>query len=158
LKKKIASRVAEAVRDYWSKVKGLADSPRKIAAGAALGLAFDFLPIPVISIPLAYLVARIIHCNPVAAVATVIFFKLAVPFFFTLNVLVGNTLFGFFDHIASPQFVIAGDSFYTLFLSKIVEHGYPFLAGSLINAALVWLAVYFLIIFLFERGRRRRDT
>ncbi len=158
LNKKTSPRIAESVKVYWGKVKSLADSPRKVAAGAALGLAFDFLPIPVISIPLAYLVARMLHCNPVAAVATVIFFKLAVPFFFTLNLLVGNTLLGFFDHIATPQVVIAGDSFYAPFLSKIVEHGYSFLAGSLINATLVWLAVYYIIIFILERGRRRRDV
>ncbi len=152
MRKKITSRVCEAVKVYWSKVKSLADSPKKIAAGVALGLAFDFLPIPVISIPLSYLAARATHCNPVAAVVTVIFFKLAVPFFFTLNVLVGTTFFG---NIASPQVVIAGDSLYALFLSKVVEHGYPFLAGSLINATLVWLVVYFLLVFLIERSRRR---
>jgi uncharacterized protein (DUF2062 family) len=119
-----------------------------------MGLSFDFLPIPIISIPLSYLVARLVRCNPVAAVGTVVFFKLAVPFFFTLNVMTGKVLFG---DMNGPDLVVAGDTMYSAFLSEIVEHGYPFLAGSLVNAAAVSLPVYFLLKFLLKR-RRRTDV
>lgn len=152
-KKKIASRFTESVRAYYNKVMDLSDSPKKIAAGVALGLAFDFLPIPVISIPLSYLVARITRCNPVAAVATVVFFKLAVPFFYTLNIVVGNVLLG---DVPGLDISSAGTSIFAPFLDMLAEHGYPFLVGSLVNATLVWLAVYSLLMFLLERRRRRR--
>jgi len=152
LKKKIIPRVFDAIRAYYNKVMGLSDSPRKIAKGVALGLAFDFLPIPVISIPLSYLVARIIRCNPVAAVATVVFFKLAVPFFFTFNIMVGNFLLG---DIPGPDIASAGDK---IFIGKLVEHGYPFLAGSLVNATLAGLVAYYSLLFLFERKRRRKGA
>lgn len=142
----------EAVKVYCNKVRSLADSPKKVAAGVALGLAFDFLPIPVVSIPLSYLAARVARCNPVATVATAVFFKLAVPFFYTLNVLVGTAFFG---DIPVPDAATAGESLLGLFINKIIEHGYPFLAGSLINATLAWLAVYFPLVYLLERGRRR---
>ena len=59
LKRKITSWLPEGICDYYKKVMEMPDSPKKIARGVALGLAFDFLPIPVISIPLSYLVARI---------------------------------------------------------------------------------------------------
>lgn len=152
-KKKVASRFTESVKAYYNKVMDLSDSPKKIARGVALGLAFDFLPIPVISIPLSYLVARLTRCNPVAAVATVVFFKLVVPFFYTLNLVVGNVFLG---DMTGPNIASVNTSISVPFLDMLAEHGYPFLVGSLVNATLVWLAVYFLLMFLLERRRRRR--
>jgi len=151
-KKKIASRLAEAVKAYHRKMMELPDSPQKIACGVALGLSFDFLPIPIISIPLSYLVARLIRCNPVAAVATVVFFKLAVPFFFTLDLMTGKALLG---EVSGPDIKIAGDSMFSVLLSGIAEHGYPFLVGSLVNAVVVSLPVYFLLKYLLKRKQRK---
>lgn len=154
-KKKIASRFVESIRVFYNRVMDLSDSPQKIAKGVALGFAFDFLPIPIISIPLSYLAARLTRCNPVAAVATVVFFKLAVPFFFTLNIVVGNALLG---DMPGPDIEFAGASVLSAFISRLVEHGYPFLVGSLINATVAWLAVYFLLMYLLEKRRRRRGA
>ncbi|OPZ71038.1 MAG: hypothetical protein BWY80_01399 [Firmicutes bacterium ADurb.Bin456] len=56
-----------------------------------------------------------------------------------------------------PDPVPVDGSLLTSFLGKIMEHGYPFLLGSLINATLVWFAVYTLLMFLLKRSRRR-DT
>jgi uncharacterized protein (DUF2062 family) len=130
----------------------LPDTPKKIAQGVALGFAFDFLPIPIISIPLSYLFARLIRCNTVSAVATVIFFKLAVPFFYTLDMMTGKAILG---DISGPAFHVAGDSFFSSFLAQMVEHGYPFLFGSIINAALAWFVVYMLLTYIIKRKRRR---
>lgn len=47
LKRKITSWLPEGICDYYKKVMEMPDSPKKIARGVALGLAFDFLPIPV---------------------------------------------------------------------------------------------------------------
>lgn len=155
LKNRIASPLVDSLRSFKSKVTGLSGSPRNVAGGVALGLAFDFLPIPVISIPLSYLVARLTRCNPVAAVATVIFFKLAVPFFFTLNLLVGNALLG---ELPGPQVSFASASVFGPLLERLVEHGYPFLVGSLVNASLAGLTVYFLLACWLERRRCRKGA
>lgn len=155
LKKKITTPVLECLKNYYEKVMSLPDSPKKIARGVALGIAFDFLPIPIISIPLSYIVARFIRCSPLAAVATVCVFKALVPVFFTFNLLIGKFLYG---GVPETDITIHGLSFVGPYLEKIIEHGYPFLVGSLVNATLFSLAVYFLLLFLLERRRRRRDT
>jgi hypothetical protein len=152
LKRKIISWLPGSISTYYKKVMAMPGSPKKIARGVALGLAFDFLPIPVISIPLSYLIARITNCSPAAAVATVVVFKLAVPVFFTLNLLSGRLILG---DLPGPDPVPGDGSLLTSFLDKIMEHGYPFLLGSLINATLVWFAVYTLLMFLLKRSRRR---
>lgn len=150
-KKKFCCWFAESVKAYYRKIMELPDSTDKIAKGVALGLSFDFLPVPVISIPLSYLAARLTRCNPLAAVGTVIFFKLAVPFFFTLNILTGKALLRDFN---GPDLVIAGDSLFGALISKMIEHGYPYLLGSMINALLAWLAAYFLIHYLLKKRRQ----
>ncbi|HPU35894.1 MAG TPA: DUF2062 domain-containing protein [Bacillota bacterium] len=155
MKRKITSWLPESICNYYKKVMEMPDSPKKIARGVALGLAFDFLPIPVISIPLSYLVARLTNCSPAAAVATVVVFKLAVPVFFTLNFLSGRLLLG---DLPEPGPVLSGDFLLAPFLNKIMEHGYPFLVGSLINATLIWFAVYTLLMYLLKRRSRHRST
>ncbi|MFA4884291.1 MAG: DUF2062 domain-containing protein [Desulfotomaculaceae bacterium] len=154
-KKRIGTPVCETIRTYYNKMMELPDSPKKIAKGVALGLAFDFLPIPIISIPLSYLAARLIRCNPVATVATVIFFKLAVPFFYTLNIMVGNIFLG---DMPGPDIVYSGASVIGSFVARLVEHGYPFLLGSVLNSVLVFVLVYFLILFIQKNRRRGRGA
>jgi len=153
LKKKFTTRISDYLKNYYNKVMSLPDSPKKIARGVALGVAFDFLPIPIISIPLSYLAARLIRCSPLAAVATVCVFKALVPVFFTIDILVGKFLCG---GIPETDVTINGFSFLGPFLEKVIEHGYPFLVGSLVNATLSSLAVYYLLLILLERRRRRR--
>jgi uncharacterized protein (DUF2062 family) len=154
LKKKITARVSEYLKNYYNKVMGLPDSPKKIAVGVALGLAFDFLPIPIISVPLSYMVARLIRCSPLAAVATVCVFKVLVPLFYTFDMLTSKLLCG---DVPQTDITIKGFSFLDPYLEKLIEYGYPFLVGSLVNATLVFLAVYYLLLFVLERRRRRLD-
>ncbi len=151
-RKRIATPILGSIRAYYARVMSLPDSPQKIARGVALGFAFDFLPIPIISIPLSYLVARFARCNPVAAVCTVIFFKLAVPFFYAINLFVGRAIFG---DLPGPDVQFSGAPLVANFLEQLVEHGYPFLLGSLINAALAWFIVYALLMYIIGHKRRR---
>lgn len=154
-KRRIASPVCETIKAYYKRMMELPDSPKKIAKGVALGLAFDFLPIPIISIPLSYFAARLIRCNPVATVATVIFFKLAVPFFYTFNLMVGNVFLG---DMPGPAIQTDSSSIIISFIARLVEHGYPFLLGSVLNAALVFGLVYYLILFLIKNRRYGRGA
>ncbi len=151
-RKRIASPVIDCVRSYYTRMMSLPDSPKKIAQGVALGFAFDFLPIPIISIPLSYLVARLARCNPAAAVCTVIFFKLAVPFFYTINLFVGRAVLG---DLPGPDIQFSGGTVINNFLAGLVEHGYPFLLGSALNAVLAWFIVYTLLMYIIRRKRRQ---
>jgi len=158
LKRKTATRISdisERLKNYCDKVMKLPDSPKKIASGVALGIAFDFLPIPIISIPLSYLVARLIRCSPLAAVATVCVFKVLVPVFFTFNILIGRLLCG---NVPGTEVTISGLSLFGPYLEKVIEYGYPFLVGSLVNAMLIYLVVYFLLFIFLNRRKRRTDT
>ena len=141
----------ERISTYKKNILSL-DSPNRIAKGVALGIAFDFIPIPLISIPLSYLIARLTCCNIVAAVTTVVFFKLAIPFFYALNLLTGNYFLG---DMPGWNAVETGIPTIDRFLNILFEHGYPFLAGSLINAALAWLLVYFSLLFLLEKRKKK---
>ena len=62
-RKRVATPVSDIVKGYYKRMVSLPDTPKKIAQGVALGFAFDFLPIPIISIPLSYLFARLTRCN-----------------------------------------------------------------------------------------------
>lgn len=150
LKSKIAAPLADNANSYYCKIIALPGSPRKIAGGVALGLAMDFLPIPVISIPLSYLAARFTRCNTVAAVATVVAFKLAVPFFFALNIITGSALLGDTPDLGIPDTDVP---LLAPMLKILAEYGYPFLAGSLVNATLAYLAGYMLLVSLLRRKR-----
>ncbi len=152
-RKRIATPVIDSVKSYYNRMMSLPDSPKKIARGVALGFAFDFLPIPIISIPLSYLVARLARCNPAAAVCTVIFFKLAVPFFYTINLFVGRAILG---DLPGPDIQFSGGGLISNFLAGLVEHGYPFLLGSVINAVLAWFIVYSLLMYIIRRRQRQR--
>ncbi|NMA53063.1 MAG: DUF2062 domain-containing protein [Peptococcaceae bacterium] len=149
-KKKAKTPLMERLKNYYDQVMSLPDSPKKIARGAAIGIALDFLPVPGISIPLAYLLARLLRCSPIAAVATVIVFKLMVPVFFAFDLLVGKVLCGDMPpvDVTLSDIIILGP-----YLETIIAYGYPFLVGSLVNAALFSLAVYFLLLKLLERRR-----
>ncbi|NQS76603.1 MAG: DUF2062 domain-containing protein [Peptococcaceae bacterium] len=153
-RKRIVTPVIDSIKAYYTRVMSLPDSPKKVAQGVALGFAFDFLPIPIISIPLSYLVARLARCNAVAAVCTVIFFKLAVPFFYAINLFVGKAIFG---GLPGPEIELSGGPLMTNFLEQLAEHGYPFLLGSLLNAVLAWIIVYTLLMYII-RHKRRRDA
>ncbi len=133
------------LREKYNQVMDLPDAPHKIAHGVALGTALDFFPIPLISIPTAYLLARFLRVNAIAAALSATFFKWAVPFFYTLNYLVGSTVVG--DSLVVP----AGGSFSTL-----KEVGYPFFIGAAIDAALAWLLIYFPVRRLLEIRRARK--
>jgi len=154
-KEKIAVRLFDAGRAYFKKVADLADRPQKIAAGVALGTAMDFLPIPIVSIPVSYLVARLFRVNPVAAVATVIFLKLAVPFFYTLNLLMGNMVAG---GLAGPEITLGASFPGSSVVERLLEQGFPFLVGSAVNATAAGILVYALLLYGLKKRQLRHNA
>jgi len=151
---KLIAKLTDKVRNYYQTIKSLPDSTDKIAKGVALGFAFDFLPIPIISIPISYLVARLLRYNTVATVCTVIFFKLAVPFFYSMDFLTGQLLFG---NVSGPEIVFQNNNVLTDSLEAMIEHGYPFLFGSLVNAILAYGIVYLLLKKLLKVNKKKGE-
>lgn len=143
------------LKDYYSRVMDLPDAPTKVARGAALGVALDFLPLPLISIPIAYIMARLIGGNGLAGALTAAFFKWAVPFFYVLNMATGSLVLGF----KLPDNAVAVSVSATTpaeWIDKLLHLGYPFLVGAAINALLAWMLLYFLVRrLLFIRQTRK---
>lgn len=135
--------------EKYHEVMDLPDAPHKIAHGVALGTALDFFPIPLISIPVAYLLARCLRVSAVAAALSAAFFKWAVPFFYALNYLVGSTVTG--DSLAVGTG--AGGS-----LSTLKQMGYPFFIGAAIDAALAWILIYFPVRRILEVRRATKHS
>ena len=148
IKNGIIANTITKLKTYYQDIIALPGSRKKIAQGVALGMAFDFLPIPIISIPLSYVAARLLRCNPVAAVGTVIFFKLAVPLFYALDALTGEFLFG---GISGPSVEFVTNHAILEFFEGILERVYSFLLGCLVNAAIVYFVVYFILNKLINR-------
>ncbi len=152
-------KIIGRLRDYYNRVMDLPDAPTKVALGAALGVAFDFLPIPIISIPIAYMVARVVGGNGLAGALTAAFFKWAVPFFYILNVATGNLLLGF--KLPEDTVTVAALGTPDLWIAQLAELGLPFLVGAAVNATLAWLALYFVVrrLLLLRHSRKgiKRD-
>ncbi|SHF06601.1 hypothetical protein SAMN02745218_01373 [Desulfofundulus australicus DSM 11792] len=144
IKEKILCWKNKIVVEYYHKIMVLPGAPHKIAHGVALGTALDFFPIPFISIPVAYLLARCLKVNGVAAALAAAFFKWAVPFFYILNYLVGNAVTGCSVAVETGT----GGS-----LPTLKQLSYPFFVGAAINAAAAWLLIYFPVRRILEMRR-----
>lgn len=153
-KNKLFTSLVDKLKAYYHQMMSLPDSTEKIARGIALGLAFDFLPIPIISIPLSYFVARLMRCSVVAAVATVTCFKLAVPVFFALNVYTGSLLFGYFT---GPTIEFVSNNPFIEYLEEILKRGYPFLLGSIVNAVVSYIVLYYYIRRWLQNRKKNRE-
>lgn len=141
------------LKEKYTLVLDLPDAPIKVAHGVALGTALDFLPLPIISVPVAYLLARLIKVNAVAAVLAAMFFKFLVPVFYALNLMTGMALLGQWPVARTAAMQQIADLKWSEYLSEL---GYSFLAGSLVNGALAWLLTYFILRGLLEYRQRRR--
>jgi len=143
------------LKDTCSKVMDLPDSPRKIAQGVALGIALDFLPLPFISIPISFILAKLLRINAVSAVLAVIFFKWAVPLFFYFDFLVGKMLIG----EGSPvKDVMEGISFTGpgAWIAWLKSLSYPFLIGSVVNSIIFGVSSYFIVKSLLDYYRKKK--
>ncbi|MDN5364725.1 MAG: hypothetical protein PWQ91_1790 [Eubacteriales bacterium] len=141
------------VRYKYLKILRLKDTPAKVAKGVALGVFLDFLPIPFISLLVAYIIARLARFNAFAAVTTTALFKVAVPFFWTLNVFTGKFILG--PGPAPPPHIKTGALLHPeLFFHRL---GLPFLVGSVINGLLAGLVVYYPVYYLLQRRLAKRS-
>lgn len=140
-------------RDSYYKLLNLPDAPKKVAQGIALGVAFDFLPVPFISIPLSFIVGKLIRVHAVAATLTVLILKPAVPLFFTINIFVGKSLVGTAPSPITTD-LAQGVPLLTKAILKIKALGFPFLVGCCVNALIASCLVYFVAVRLLEARQK----
>jgi len=153
---KLAGKYVRRLKDTREKVMNLPDSPRKIAQGVALGTALDFLPMPFISIPISFLIAKLIRVNAAAAVLTVIFLKWAVPFFFAFDYFIGRVLMG---DAAPPPYSADGFCITSpgAWIDWITHLGYPFLIGAAVNSVAAGVVTYFAVMALLDYRRKKKE-
>jgi len=151
--------LAGRLKNHYRRVMDIPDAPQKIARGAAVGLALDFLPLPLISIPIAYLIARLAGGNGLAAALTAAFFKWAVPFFYVLNMITGGLILGYNDFDSVEQVTGIFSQTQTGWLEKFSLLGYPFMLGACLNTIIAFAAVYLIVRkALLLRQKRRQVT
>ncbi|GAB6159053.1 hypothetical protein JCM39194_22530 [Desulfotomaculum varum] len=151
--RKLITKCKQACLDSYHRLLNLPEAPQKVAQGIALGVAFDFLPVPFISIPLSFLVAKLVRVHAVAATLTVCLFKPVVPLFFTLNIFVGKLLVGAAPSPISEE-IAQGVPLLTKALLQIKALGLPFLVGSVTNAVWASLLVYFVAVKFLEARQK----
>jgi len=145
------------LKEHYHRVMDIPAAPQKIARGAAIGLALDFLPLPLISIPIAYLVARLAGGNGLAAVLTAVFFKWAVPFFYVLDMVTGGLILRYNDLSSVSQIIGIFHQPQTGWLEKFSLLGYPFILGAVLNATLAFVILYLVLskgLLLRRKGRQ----
>ena len=137
------------------RVLNLPDSPRKIAQGVALGTTLNFLPMHFVSIPVSYLLARLLRVNAFAAVSAVILLKWAVPFFFAFNYFIGKIILGeAAPEQAEVSLRLTSPGSWIEWMGHL---GYPFMLGAAVNSMSACIISYFIAKALLDCRLKKRD-
>ena len=136
---------------YYRMIR-LKDTPSKVAQGAGLGFAMDFaVPIPFVSIFIAFLVAKILKINSLAAVMSSTALKPLFPAIVALNIYVQSlivTLFPGLGTVILPH--PTGTNYLETIVNSILNRGVPYLLAGLFNGAVVFVISYFVIYYLLK--------
>ncbi|MTI79585.1 MAG: DUF2062 domain-containing protein [Firmicutes bacterium] len=139
----MVSKLQNKFMETYNRLMNLPDAPNKIAGGVGIGVAMDFLPIPIISIPVSFLVARAVGLNGLAAALTAMMFKITVPIFYAINMMVGKLIMSGHaekPHAVNIHFNLTSPEAWIIWLKSL---GKTFLLGAGINSLLAFIIVYF---------------
>lgn len=136
---------------YYKMIR-LKDTPAKVAQGVGLGFAMDFaIPIPFVSIFVAFLVAKLLKKNSLAAVMSAAALK---PFFLAIvaiNIYIQDILV---SAIPSLQTIIlphpAGTNYFERLINSILTRGVPYLMAGLIDGCVVFIISYLVVYYLLK--------
>lgn len=143
-------RIKRYLRYEYLLFMRLRGNPQQIARGVAVGVSINFLPTMGGGILLAYFLAGFLRTNRTATLLSTLAAKVGVPFFYALNIVVGNFLLG---HEAEGFRSLARHTFEW---QTIVQAGNSFLLGCIINTALIALLSYYFVLYSVKKYRRRR--
>lgn len=142
---------------HYLKMLRLKDTPAKVAQGVATGVAMDFIvPIPLLSIFVAFLVARVFKMNSLAAVMSATAFK---PFFagiVGLNLLTTGYIIKAFPELKGMNLPHpAGANYLEQLVNNILSKGVPYLIACAVNGAIIGIVLY-LVVHKILRYRREK--
>jgi len=155
-------RLSRYLKYQYFKMIRLKDTPSKVAQGVGVGLAMDFaVPIPLVSIFVAFVVARILKINSLAAVMSATALKPFFPFIVMINIYVQSVIVSAFpvtNRIILPHSL--GTNFFERIVNSILARGVPYLMAGIINGLVVfiisYLAVYYLLRVRIEKLKRKK--
>lgn len=144
-------KIKRLLKYNYYKILRLRDEPKKVALSLAVGTSIMFLPFFFFGAFVAYFAAMLLNINRIAAVLTTIFWKWALVGFYVLNFSVGNFILG--GNIKKDSLDQAMGFFHSFDLHQI---GSAFLVGSVINAALAGILVYYIALKILEVRKARK--
>ncbi|HWI55541.1 MAG TPA: DUF2062 domain-containing protein [Desulfobacteria bacterium] len=141
---------------YYKMIR-VKDTPSKVAQGAGLGFALDFaIPIPFLSIFIAFIVARILKINSLAAVMSATSLKPFFPAIVYLNYKVKfyiTAVFPSLGGIALPH--AAGTSYFEQVINTILAGGVPYIFAGIFNGLVIFILSYFTIFHSIKTRIRK---
>jgi uncharacterized protein (DUF2062 family) len=155
-------KLGRYLKYQYYKMLRVKDTPSKVAQGVGLGFAMDFAsPIPLVSIFVAFVVARIFKINSIAAVMSATALKPFFPAIVALNIYVQSIIVKvspIMGEIILPLPV--GTNFLEKIINSILSRGVPYLLAGLINGVIIFIITYFIVFYLLrvriEKLKHRR--
>lgn len=150
-------RVGRYLKYQYYKMIRLKGTPSKVAQGLGLGFALDFaIPIPFVSIFIAFIMARILKMNSIAAVMSATALKPFFPAIVYLNLSVKSIISAMFPHLGRITLPHPnGTTYIEKVINSIVSGGVPYILAGLFNGAVVFLVSYLAIYYSIKARIRR---
>jgi len=127
-----------------------------------IGLAMDFaIPLPVVSIFIAFTISRVLKMNSLAAVISATALKPFFPVIMAVNIYVQTLLVSAFPKLGGMVLPLQpGTGFWGLIFNKILSRGIPYLMAGLINGFIVFMVsssvIYYLLKIRIERLKNKK--
>jgi len=156
-------RLTRYLKYQYYKMIRVKDTPSKVAQGVGMGFAMDFaVPIPLVSIFVAFIVARILKMNSLAAVMSATALKPFFPAIVALNIYIQSILVMVFPSMRGVVLPHpAGTNFVENIINSILSRGVPYLLAGLFNGTVIfvisYLAVYYTLKVRIQKIAHRRN-
>lgn len=135
---------------YLIKLCRLHDSPKSVAGGIAVGTVIHFYPTCGLGAVFTAALAGLFRANLVAATLAWALTMPLFPFFFYLNLLVGDQ----FVQPTRPNIYIAVKKMAHLGWRDVILLGKAFVIGSIINGVIALILIWWLGYLLLRRYRK----
>jgi len=140
-------RLKRRLRLYLLLFFRIKDMPARVALGFAVGSCINFFPTFGVGIPAALAAARLVRGNIFAGLLGDLLFKPLFPFFFYLNLVIGNLLLGDSREAISAQLL----GLVRMEWQAYVEVGKGFFLGAAVNSLALGLLLFLLVWRTFAR-------
>ncbi len=150
-------RLGRYLKYQYYKMIRVKDTPSKVAQGVGLGFALDFaIPIPFLSIFIAFVVARILKMNSLAAVMSATSLKPFFPAIVYLNLTVKSFIVALFPGLGKIILPHAtGNGYVEQVTNTILAGGVPYIFAGIFNGLVIFFISYFVIYYSIKSRIRK---